>query len=100
MTRENLLHKLTGTETPKFLTERENKMIDIFLTLINQRREDRKVESIKIWDFAKIIVEKQKACFEFKSDPNKIYWSELEDEWFDALYDLIHPSEEFKDHQV
>lgn len=37
MTKEELLYKLTGTETPRFITEREDKMIDIFLELINNK---------------------------------------------------------------
>lgn len=93
MTRENLLYILTGTETPKFLTERENKMIDVFMSMFQEQREERKIENAEVWDFAKVIVEKQKECFNFKGDPNKIDWDDLEGEWFDALYDLIHPEE-------
>lgn len=39
MKREELLYKLTGTEEPMFLTERENKMIDIFLEILEQSRQ-------------------------------------------------------------
>ncbi len=35
MEKTELLHKLTGTENPKFITERENVIIDKCLTIIN-----------------------------------------------------------------
>ena len=35
MTKTDLLQKLTGTEMPKFITEREDKIIDICLSVIN-----------------------------------------------------------------
>jgi len=35
MKREDLLYKLTGTETPLFISERENVIIDKCLNLIN-----------------------------------------------------------------
>jgi hypothetical protein len=37
LSKPELLYKLTGTETPKFITERENCMIDKFLTLFNEK---------------------------------------------------------------
>ena len=40
MKRDNLLYKLTGTETPKFITERENVIIDKCLRLINDLESD------------------------------------------------------------
>jgi hypothetical protein len=36
MTREMLLYKLTGVENPKFITERENVIINKCLTIINE----------------------------------------------------------------
>lgn len=36
MTKETLLYKLTGTDTPRFLTEREQKIVDTCLQLINE----------------------------------------------------------------
>lgn len=35
MKKEQILYKLTGTENPKFLTDRENKMVDVFLGIVN-----------------------------------------------------------------
>jgi len=35
MTREQLLYKITGSETPKFLTDRENRMVDLFIGIVN-----------------------------------------------------------------
>ena len=35
MTKETLLYKLTGTDTPRFLTEREQNIVDACLELIN-----------------------------------------------------------------
>lgn len=46
MTKEQLLYKLTGSETPKFLTDRENKMVDIFLGIVNDL--EQKPSSLKI----------------------------------------------------
>lgn len=40
MTREELLYVLTGTEEPKFITERENEMIDKFLILLQIKHND------------------------------------------------------------
>lgn len=36
MERTKLLYILTGTETPKFITERENVMINKFLEILNK----------------------------------------------------------------
>ena len=36
MEKKDLLYKLTGTEEPKFITEREKIMIDKFLEILNQ----------------------------------------------------------------
>jgi len=37
MTKEDLYYKLTGTEIPKFINERENIIIDKCLVIINDR---------------------------------------------------------------
>lgn len=39
MTKPELLYKLTGTEKPRFITERENAIIDKCLDLINEPKE-------------------------------------------------------------
>jgi hypothetical protein len=46
MKKENLLYKLTGTETPKFINERENVIIDKCLNLINNLESE--VENLTI----------------------------------------------------
>jgi len=38
MTKPELLYMLTGTETPKHLTERENVLIDKCLAIINEKQ--------------------------------------------------------------
>ncbi len=43
MMRETLLYKLTGTETPKFITEREDVIINKCLDIINGIKQGRKV---------------------------------------------------------
>lgn len=40
MLKENLLYLITGTETPRFVSEREMCVIDKCLTLINDREEE------------------------------------------------------------
>lgn len=44
MTKEKLLYKLTGTETPKQLTEREKCMIDQFLIILKEQEDGQKEE--------------------------------------------------------
>lgn len=40
MTKEILLHKLTGTETPKHLTAKEMRIVDLCLKIINDCEEE------------------------------------------------------------
>lgn len=46
MTKEQLLYQLTGTETPRFITERENVMINIFMRILGECEEE-KIEYAK-----------------------------------------------------
>jgi len=74
MTREELNYKLTGTETPKFLTERENKIIDICLGLINsaepvlESTEDKPSTRIRVINTAVKFKEFCDACYIVKTD--------------------------------
>jgi hypothetical protein len=40
MKREELLYKITGTETPQFVNERENVIIDKCLEIINEKEQE------------------------------------------------------------
>ncbi len=43
MLKTELLYKITGTETPLFVSERENVIIDKCLEIINEKEEDHKL---------------------------------------------------------
>jgi hypothetical protein len=58
MKKEELLYILTGTETPKFLTERELKMVDQFLVLIGDMKID---QEIQLTEMFKLMV--VRGCF-------------------------------------
>lgn len=56
MLKETLLHKITGTETPRFVTEREHAIINICLELINTNEEILIENTTTISDLNKVII--------------------------------------------
>jgi len=48
MTKEVLLYKITGTETPKFVSEREMCIIDKCLIIINEKDDEIKELSTSV----------------------------------------------------
>jgi hypothetical protein len=59
MTKEELNYKITGTETPTFVSERENKIIDICLEIINELEIDKIQIGVHVKNISKLSLSPQ-----------------------------------------